>query len=156
MFNKDFFRDKVGETLYAGCPALCNGKIEFYDSVLTGAELYKKFRAETPDYDADIEKQLRHVFEGVDLKEFTFKPDANWTKQMDIDFKNPVEQIKEFYIQGWAESVKPTGSAEGLLIETPSIPYGTNEAFHQQVYIWSNKNFEGKRPTPNRPCPDRR
>jgi hypothetical protein len=43
------------------------------------------------------------------LQDFNFKPDANWTKQLDLDFKKPVEQIKEFYVQGLAESVKPDG-----------------------------------------------
>ncbi|MFM2081879.1 MAG: hypothetical protein RL380_570 [Verrucomicrobiota bacterium] len=143
VFNKDFHRDQVKDTLYAGCPAICSGQIEFYDTALTGAELYKKFRAATPDYDAAIEKELRHRFEGTRLPDFTFKPDKNWTKQFDVDFQNPVEQIKEFYIQGLAESVKPTGSTEGLLIETPNEPYGTQEAFPRQVYIWSYKNFEG-------------
>ena len=53
------------------------------------------------------------------------------------------EQIKEFYIQGHADSVKPDGHPEGLLIETPDVPYGTPDAFPKQVYIWSNKTFEG-------------
>jgi len=68
---------------------------------------------------------------------------AGWTKQFDVDFQNPVEQIKEFYIQGHTASVKPTGHPEGLLIETPELRYGSDEAWNSQVYIWSNKTFEG-------------
>ena len=98
VFNKDFHRDRAGDALYAGCPALCHGQIEFYDRVLTGAELYKQYRAAAPDYDPAIEKELRHRFEGTELEEFTFKKEtAGWTKQFDVDFQNPVEQIKEFY-----------------------------------------------------------
>jgi hypothetical protein len=41
IFNKDFHRDKVGDVLYAGCPAICVGQTEFYDTALTGAELYQ-------------------------------------------------------------------------------------------------------------------
>jgi len=144
IFNKDFIRETCGDALYAGCPALCHGEIEFYDSVLTGADLYKKFRAGTPDYDAAIEQELRHHWEGTDLENFTFDPVASgWTKQLDVDFKNPVEQIKEFYIQGHTASVKPTGHPEGLLIETPDLRYGSLEAWNSQVYIWSEKTFEG-------------
>jgi hypothetical protein len=144
IFNKDFHRDKAGDALYAGCPALCHGEIEFYDQALSGAELYRQYRAAAPDYDPAIEKELRHHFEGTELEKFTFKPEAaGWTKQFDIDFQNPVEQIKEFYIQGQADSVKPTGHPEGLLIETPNVPYGTPESFPKQVYIWSNRTFEG-------------
>lgn len=141
-FNKDFDRDKVRDALYAGCPALCHGEIAFYESVLSGAELHKMFRAETPDFDAAIEKELKHKFEGADLEDFTFKPDARWTKQFDIDFKKPEVQLKEFYVQGWKESVKPQGSDEGLLIETPDVPYGW-DAYPKQMYLWSNRTFEG-------------
>lgn len=34
IFNKDFYRDKVGDALYAGSPALCHGEIEFYNEGL--------------------------------------------------------------------------------------------------------------------------
>jgi hypothetical protein len=43
-FNKDFFRDKVGPTLYAGCPALCHGEVALYEQVLSRPELYKLYR----------------------------------------------------------------------------------------------------------------
>jgi len=144
VFNKDFYRDKVGDALYAGSPALCHGEIEFYDVLLTGADLYKKYRAAAPDYDPAIEKELRHAFEGADLEEFTFDPiKAGWTKQFDCDFQNSVEQIKDWYVQGHTASVKPTGHPEGLLIETPVLRYGSDEAWNSQVYIWSNRTFEG-------------
>lgn len=144
IFNKDFHRDIAGETLYAGSPALCHGEIEFYDTVLTGAQLYDKYREGAPDYDPAIEKELRHVFEGTDLEDFAFDPvAAGWTKTFDVDFQKPAEQIKEFYIQGHTESVKPGGHPEGLLIETPQLRYASNEAWNSQVYIWSHKVFEG-------------
>ena len=141
-FNKDFFRDKVSPTLYAGCPALCHGEVALYEKVLSGGEIYKLYRDGAPDFDPGIEKELKHRFEGADLEEFTFQPDDKWTKQFDCDFQKPVEQIKEFYIQGHAEAIKPDGSTEGLLIETPDIPYGW-DAYPKQVYIWSEKTFEG-------------
>jgi hypothetical protein len=144
IYNRDFHRDRAGAELYAGAPALCHGEIDFYDRVLTGPELYQKFRDGTPDYDAAIERELRHAFEGAELEQFTFDPlAAGWAKQFDIDFKRPVEQVKEFYVQGHTAAVKPEGNPEGLLIETPNIPYGTRESFPQQVYLWSNRTFEG-------------
>ena len=143
VFNKDFHRDRCGDVLYTGCPALCHGEIAFYDAVLGMAELHRMYREATPDFDPAIEQELRHRFEGRDLEDFTFTPDATWTKQFDIDFRNPLEQIKEFYVQGQADSVKPAGHPEGLLIETPDVPYGTPDAFPKQVYIWSNRTFEG-------------
>lgn len=143
IFNRDFHRDPCGAVLYAGCPALCHGELAFYDQVLSGAELYRLYRAGAPDFDPAIEQELRHRFAGADLADFTFVPGASWTKQFDVDFQHPVEQIKEFYIQGQTDAVKPAGHPEGLLIETPNVPYGTPEAFPKQVYIWSHRTFEG-------------
>jgi len=143
-FNKDFVRETCGDTLYAGSPAMCHSEIAFYDQVLTGADLYKKYRAKAPDYRPEEERAMRHRFEGTELQDFDFDPvQAGWTKQFDVDFQNPVEQIKEFYIQGHTASVKPEGHPEGLLIETPQLRYGSPEAWNSQVYIWSNKTFEG-------------
>lgn len=143
VFNKDFHRDRCGQTLYAGCPAICHGEIEFHATALSGADIYKSYRAGATDFDEAIERELKHKFSGTELQPFTFTPDAEWTKQFDVDFQNPVEQIKEFYVQGQVDSVKPAGHTEGLLIETPDVPYGTPDAFPKQVYIWSNKIFEG-------------
>ena len=143
VFNKDFHRDRCGEILYAGCPAICHGEITFHDEVLSRDELYELYRQGAPDYEVAIEKELRHRFEGTDLADFKFKPDATWTKQFDIDFQSPVEQIKEFYVQGHVDAVQPAGHPEGLLIDTPNVPYGTPDAFPKQVYIWSHKTFEG-------------
>jgi hypothetical protein len=144
VFNTSFHRDIAGDTLYAGSPALCHGEVAFYDEVLTGAQLYAAYRAATPDYDAAIEKQLRHHFEGADLQEFTFDPvAAGWTKQFDVDFRNPIEQLKDFYVQGHTSSVKPAAHPEGLLIEPPRLRYASPESWESQVYLWSNRTFEG-------------
>jgi len=144
IFNKDFHRDLAGDTLYAGCPALCHGEIEFYDEVLTGADLYARYRAGAPDYDAAVEKQLRHRFEGTEIERFTFDPVvAGWTKKFDVDFQKQAEQIKLFYVQGHTASVKLDAHPEGLLIETPALRYGSPEAWDSQVYIWSHETFEG-------------
>jgi hypothetical protein len=142
-FNKDFYRDQCGDTLYMGCPALCHGEVAFYDRPLPGNQLYEIYRDGATDYDESIERELRHHFEGTELEGFSFIPGPTWNKQFDVDFKDPVEQIKEFYIQGQEDSIKPTGHQEGLLIETPDVPYGTPDAFPKQVYIWSHKTFEG-------------
>ncbi len=142
QFNTDFHRDRAGETLYAGCPALCHGEISFFDRVLTGEELYTLYRDGAPDYDAGIERELRHRFEGAELEEFTFTPGPGWTKQFAVDFQDPSD-LDQFYVQGHAASVQPTGNSEGLLIQTPKLRYGSPEAWGSQVYIWSNRTFEG-------------
>ncbi|MBC8127160.1 MAG: DUF1961 family protein [Gloeobacteraceae cyanobacterium ES-bin-144] len=141
QFNRDFIREVAADTLYAGCPALCHGTVELYDEVLSPAQLHAKYRAEATDFSPEIERELRKVFEGTDLADFTFKPDANWTKQLDLDLKDP-EHVKSFYIQGHAEAVKAGGHPEGLLISTPDEEFNEHNT-GKQVYIWSHQNFEG-------------
>lgn len=140
-FNQDFYREKVNPTLYTGAPALCHGEIRFYNQTLSEKEIYSDYKASATDYNVETEKQLRHVFGGENLRDFTFKPDANWTKKMDISFKNP-EDINNFYIQGHVSSIKPNGHPDGLLIETPNVTFERKNR-DQQVYIWSNQTFEG-------------
>lgn len=140
-FNPDFYRDRVSDVLYAGCPAICHGEIQFFDQVFSQDQIYERYRETVTDYNPVVEKQLRHHFCGADLEEFSFNPDGNWTKQFDIDFSKP-EDIEEFYIQGVEEAIKPDVHPDGLLIETPDIPFRRCNT-DQQVYIWSNKTFEG-------------
>ncbi len=141
QFNREFIRETVGDTLYAGCPALCHGCIELYDEVLDPAQLHAKYHAEATDFSPEIEHELRHRFEGTDLADFSFTPGIDWSKQMDLDLQDPA-QIGNFYIQGHSDSVKPGNHPEGLLIETPNEGhYEPNR--EKQVYLWSNQNFEG-------------
>lgn len=140
-FNQDFYREKVNPVLYAGAPAICYGEIRFYDSVLSESDIYNDYKLSATDYNPQVEKDFRHIFEGADLKDFTFKLDVNWLKKMDVSFKNPAD-IKDFYIQGQVDAVKPTGHPEGLLIETPQVSFEKKNR-DKQMYIWSNQIFEG-------------
>jgi hypothetical protein len=140
-FNKDFYRDLAGSILYTGAPAICHGEIQFYDKVLSPEKIYAEYHANATDFNPLVEKELKNVFCGENLKDFTFKPDNNWVKKLDLTFKDPSD-INHFYIQGDVASVKPNGHPDGLLIETPNV---TSESHNRgkQVYIWSNQTFEG-------------
>lgn len=140
-FNKDFHRDKVGDTLFTGAPSLCHGEINFYDKVLDESEIYATYRRTTTDFRAATEQVLKHKFAGAELQNFNFKPDGNWTKKMDVDFRDPAV-IKDFYIQGEQGAVKPGAHAEGLLVETPHISFEKKNR-DRQVYLWTNQTFEG-------------
>jgi len=140
-FNKDFHRDIVEPVLYSGTPAICQGEINFYDDIISSKDIYDNYRTTATDYDADFEKKLRHLFLGENLADFTFVPDNDWIKKMDLSFKEP-SHIDDFYIQGEVGSVKPTGHPEGLLIETPPVSFEKKNR-NQQVYIWTNQVFEG-------------
>lgn len=139
--NNDFYRDVAGDILYTGAPAICHGEIQFYDKVLSQKELYDRYHTSATDFNPAIEKELRHIFSGENMKDFTFTPNENWVKKMDLDFQDP-SHIDHFYIQGEVASVKPNGHPEGLLIETPDVSSESHNR-ERQVYIWSHQTFEG-------------
>ncbi|MBC8039811.1 MAG: DUF1961 family protein [Opitutaceae bacterium] len=141
QFNREFIRELAADTLYAGCPALCHGTVDLYDEVLDRAHLHAKYRAEATDFSAEIERELRHRFEGNDRADFAFTPGRDWTKQMDLDLQDP-EQIKHFYLQGHAAAIKPGAHPEGLLVETPVEEHNEHN-LEKQVYLWTHQNFEG-------------
>jgi hypothetical protein len=140
-FNRDFAKETCRDILYTGCPALCHGEIEFFDAVLDRDTLYTQYRDGDPNCDPEMEKELRKVFEGVGLEDFDFQPGDDWIKQWDCDLKDAAD-VKEFYIQGYAAAVQPGADPEGLLVETPDVPL-LPENLDKQVYLWSNRNFEG-------------
>lgn len=132
-------RDVCGDTLYFGNPTLCVSDIQFYDEALSSDEVYTIYREEATDYDADFEKELRHIYTGADVKDFDFKPDSKWEEKLSLDMTKPAD-LDSFYVQGYTQAVQST--PEGILVETPNVPIGVGQ-YEKQVYLWTKKPFEG-------------
>jgi hypothetical protein len=140
-FHLDFHRETPGETLFAGCPALCHGEVELFDEVLDAGTIYDEYRRDATDYDPVIERRLRKMFEGVGRDRFAFTPGDDWSLQLDLGLRDPAD-VDAFYLQGETGSVKPGAHADGLLVETPDVTFEpANRA--RQVYLWTERMFEG-------------
>ncbi|WKN45461.1 DUF1961 family protein [Tunicatimonas pelagia] len=131
--------ESAGDKLFTGNPALVYSTISFYHNELVESDIYKKYREEAVDFDADYDKRLKYVHAGVGRKQLTFTPDDSWTKELDLSLTQP-EQLDTFYIQGLPVDV--TISDEGLLVETIDKLY-TGARLDSQVYLWIKKPFEG-------------
>ena len=139
-FNPDkLYRDTVGSSLYTGNPALTISTIKFYDVVLEQKEVYADFKNTATSFSKEMEDELVGTYMGKGHGTFSWKPDASWQKKLSIDFSKPAD-LDSFYVQGNPVAVKV--NEEGLLIETIDKLY-TGKLLDSQVYVWSNRPFEG-------------
>ena len=134
-----FYRDSINSSLYTGNPTLAFSTIKFYDVVLSADQIHTDFKKEATSFSREIEDELISTYNGKGLGKFEWKPDATWEKKLSVDF-NKLSDLDSFYVQGNPVAVKVNN--EGLLIETVDKLY-TGSLLDSQVYVWSNKPFEG-------------
>jgi len=134
-----FHIDAINEKLFTGNPMICYGDVAFYDEELSGKTVAKKYKQETPDFDQHYVDHLQHVFNGHDVKEFTWQLDDSWTEKLSLKLNEP-DLLDTFYVQGYQEA--PSVTKEGLCVETPNIPQQGN-TIEKQVYMWPLQRFEG-------------
>lgn len=139
FYGSKFYRDAVGSNLYTGNPDFAMSSIRFYDVALSAQDIYQDFRREATSFDKKLENELVATYDGDGRGPFSWHPDGSWHEEMSIDFKKPTD-LENFYIQGNPVAVKVDD--QGLLIETVDSPYTEKELDHQ-VYLWSNRIFEG-------------
>lgn len=138
-YHNAFHIDKINDELFTGNPTLCYSNIDFYNQELAGEEVAKMYKKEAPDFDQHYVDHLQHVFNGYDVKDFSWELDDTWTEKLNLKL-NEDNLLDTFYVQGYQEA--PTVTEEGLLIETPNIPQQGN-TIEKQVYMWPLQRFEG-------------
>jgi len=134
-----FRKDSAGASLYTGNPDLAMSTIDFYDSALSAQEVYKDFRRDATSFDQKLEDELVATYDGSGRGDFSWSLDASWHNELSLAFDKPSD-LNNFYVQGEPVAVKVDD--QGLLIETVDSPY-TEKQLDHQVYVWSNKTFEG-------------
>ncbi|HTL07253.1 MAG TPA: DUF1961 family protein, partial [Chitinophagaceae bacterium] len=134
-----FQRDTVGAALYTGNPALAMSTIQFYDQLLSPNQVYANFRRSVTAFNKALEDELVKTYNGEGLGRFSWQPGPGWQKKLSVDFTRPSD-LDSFYIQGAPVHVGVNN--EGLLIETIDKIY-TGKLLDSQVYVWTNKPFEG-------------
>ncbi len=141
QFKHDVLRrDETGSSLYiGGNPSLCYSDYRFYDRELSPKEIYDGYRGQATNHDPELERKMEHEYAGKHKKTFKFDLDKSWNEKMNLSLQNPV-QMEHFYVQG--EPVKLEITPEGLLIQTIDHEY-TPAMRRKQVYLWSEKMFEG-------------
>jgi hypothetical protein len=132
-------RDIVNSSLFMGNPTLAFSEVNYFKQVLTKEEAYRHFRQQVKTYDAEMEQEIRYTYQGKDRKPFEFELTSDWLKKMDVNLKLR-SQMDDFYVQGDPVNVEIT--PQGLLIETINKQF-TKSLRDSQVYVWSNKTFEG-------------
>ncbi len=132
-------RDTMGTTLYLGNPTLCFSEINFYDKVFTATMALTQYHTEAVMPDKKIDEELAYTYAGKGRRKFDWKMDNSWQQKMAISMTNKSDR-DSFYVQG--NPVKVEITKEGLLVETINKEY-TGRLLDSQVYVWSNRPFEG-------------
>lgn len=137
-------KEKTGETLYIGTPCFCYSDITMYEGKTNcQSEIKALYLNSVVERNEAEDAKLRQLIYGNPDKQMTFQPDANWEKQLGLSLQNDAD-LEHFYVQGGTNHHRIT--PEGLEIKTPNyhpicltIPDGDMG----QMYLWSNKSFEG-------------
>ncbi|MBC7887356.1 MAG: DUF1961 family protein [Ferruginibacter sp.] len=132
-------RDSMNASLFLGNPALCFSEINFYDAVFSPGMAYAHYKNETTHFDKELDADLQYTYAGKGRKKFNWQPAAGWEQKLSIALTNPSD-MDSFYVQG--NPVKVEVTKEGLLVETINKEY-TGRLLDSQVYVWTNRPFEG-------------
>lgn len=135
--------DPCGDTLYAGSSAFALGEIAVYDRALESTELAELYETEATYRDPSKQQALREMYLGENPQAFRFTPDESWRTELELPL-NRADDLKQFYVQGRTEA--PSISDEGLLVEAGENfpPKGRSSVDdREQVYLWTEKTFEG-------------
>jgi hypothetical protein len=134
--------DECGKVLYAGSTAFALGDIAVYDDVLNETELSELYQKEATDFDAKRVQKLRDMYLGENPESFSFNPDDEWRTTLDLPLNRP-QDMDHFYVQGRTQA--PQITDEGLRVDTgpdyPPMDKSVDDL--QQVYLWTEKVFEG-------------
>ncbi len=133
--------EKVKKTLFAGDPTFVLGDINFYNNVLTKEEISNIDMVKQLFKNEQLMKEIKTTYAHVyDTRIFNI--DETWSTQLNLSLKNK-DDIDNFYVQGCTKSVSITN--EGMLISTPQEKplHGRIKPDLTQVYVFSEKTFEG-------------
>jgi len=134
-----FHRDSINTSLFLGNPTLCYSEINFYNEVFTKQQAFDHYKSETTRFDRKLNDELFLKYVGVGRLRFIWKPDPTWKLKWNVTLTKPSD-MDSLYVQGNPVKVEITN--EGLLMETVNKEY-TSCLLDSQVYVWSNRAFEG-------------
>lgn len=134
-----FYRDSINTSLYLGNPTLCFSEINFYDAFFSADNAMAHYKNETTAADKKLNDELQYTYAGKGRKKFYWKPAPGWKQKLSIGLTKPTD-MDSFYVQG--NPVKVAITHDGLLVETVNKEY-TGRLLDSQVYVWTNRPFEG-------------
>lgn len=142
--EKKLLRDKTGDILYIGHPCYCYSDINLYEGKIDNADEAKTlYLSSVIEQNKIIDKSIEKLQASFPKAKFRFTPDKSWDKALDLTLKEKSD-LENFYVQGGTNFHRITD--DGLEIKTPNYdPIGLPipDGDYSQMYLWSNKSFEG-------------
>ncbi|MBC7890543.1 MAG: DUF1961 family protein [Ferruginibacter sp.] len=140
QFNAEkLVRDSIDTSVFTGNPSLVISTIKFCGDLLKEKDVYAEFKQSATSFSKVSEDELISTYNGQGKGVFSWRPHENWELKYALTFTKP-SHIDSVYIQGNPVAVNITTA--GLLMETIDKLY-TGKLLDSQVYVWSNKPFEG-------------
>jgi Domain of unknown function (DUF1961) len=139
--------DIPGPILFFGNPGYAMGQLDFFDRILSPAEIGSSFVKSGGRTDTDVQRTLEMRYTGNHLVPFS-RPDmdqSGWTQRKKLSLDDP-SQDAEFFQQGCGPCLR--FNEEGLRITTPSLQEflkkdGRAKYDMSRMYLWTRDTFEG-------------
>ena len=139
--------DAPAPNLFFGNPGYAMGQIDFFDRILSPAEIGSLFVTNGGRTDTDLQRTLEMRYTGNRLAPFSAPTmEGNgWVRRKNLSLTDP-SQDAEFFQQGCGPCLRFT--SEGLRITTPSLKEfllkdGRAKDDMTRMYLWTRDVFEG-------------
>ncbi len=139
--------DAPAPNLFFGNPGYAMGQIDFFDRILSPAEIGSLFVTNGGRTDTELQQSLELRYTGNRLKPFSAPTmlGNGWVRRKNLSLTD-ASQDTEFFQQGCGPCLRFT--AEGLRITTPSLREfllkdGRAKEDMTRMYLWTRDVFEG-------------
>jgi Domain of unknown function (DUF1961) len=139
--------DAPAATMFFGNPGYAMGQVDFFNQVLTPAQIGSYFVANGGRTDTDVQRSLEMRYTGNRLSPFSPPAMAGngWQRRKQLSL-NDAAQEAEFFLQGYGPCLHFT--SEGLRITTPPMEdflreQGRSKYDMTRMYLWTRDVFEG-------------
>ncbi|HXH50150.1 MAG TPA: DUF1961 family protein [Terriglobia bacterium] len=137
--------DSPAPTVYFGNPGYAMGQIDFFDQILTPAQIQSLFVKNGGRTDTDLQRTLETRYTGNHLSPFSppaMKGDG-WVERKKLSLTDSAQDA-EFFHQGCGPCLRY--NSEGLRITTPSLEAHfrqTGKYDLTRMYLWTRDVFQG-------------
>lgn len=140
--------DVPAATIFFGNPGYAMGQVDFFDRILSPAEIGSLFVKNGGQTDTEIQRTLEMRYTGNHLAPFSAPAmeGDGWVQRKKLSLNNPIQNDAEFFLQGCGPCLHYT--PEGLRIVTPGMEeylrdHGHTKYDMTRMYLWTRDVFEG-------------
>lgn len=139
--------DPPAATVFFGNPSYAMGQVDFFDQILTPAQVGSYFVSNGGRTDTEVQQAMEMRYTGNHLGAFSAPARAGdgWQRRKQLSLNDPAQEA-EFFLQGFGPGLRFT--SEGLRITTPPMEEYLHDLSRSKydmtrMYLWTRDVFEG-------------